>query len=303
MAELPELDRRILDLLSLYQTTAGAWPRLRTLAERLGVTRRHVRRRLAALESAGHVARQQTWERGDDPGWAIRGQQSRQPGRQTSNLYVLGPLGHGETRKPSSTPRTSLESCPTSKPSTDHKPVGGTTPASGEHVLGVDADVWPAYADYRYYRGPGRRAPTPPSRGDPGRMELTVPKSDRLDRDPTTSQILGTIRAGLGDAEVIETRRHPVYRNSYGRTIDLETCTPAALHGAYVDLRYGNGKRQAAIGGRAMSDPTLFVKLADLGVSAVISGEPWSSWAPLRCWPALAVVMLHDRNHNLVRNR
>ncbi len=91
---------------------------------------------------------------------------------------------------------------------------------------------------------PGRRAPAvEQSYADPP-VEVSIPKGDRLDHQPTKDEILDTLRAGLGDVEVIDVRKHPTYRNSYGREVDLKTCTPAALHGAYKDLLYGKRKKK-----------------------------------------------------------
>jgi DNA-binding transcriptional ArsR family regulator len=228
VADLSELDQRILDLLGVYQTAAGAWPRLRTLAERLGVSRRHVRRRLAQLETAGYVTRQTTLERGDDPGWAVRGLDSRAPGRQTSNLYrldhVLGPLGHAEMQKTSSTPRTRPESCPTGKPSTDHLPVEGQGVAhdGGEDgdVLGVDAEVELAAAPAV----------------EPRKVVLDPAQCDTWNHDPTEPELRGVLAAAFGDGAKVEVIPHPTYTTARGRVIDLETCSVDDMHQALDQL-------------------------------------------------------------------
>lgn len=250
--ELSDLDRRILAVLGGYDP-ARVWPSLRTIAQRAGASTRHTRRRLAELEALGEVERVPVFERSSDAEWRRRGARPSNPGRQTSNTYRLP----SKSRQCPPPPDMASDNPPAQPPGHEKAMSGGREVSEAEavskagvaddhgDVRGVDDDVWPAYADYRYYRGPGRRS----SRAEPWTprdrpIELQVPKVDRLDHDPTKGEILEAIWGGLGPAEVIKDRRHPTYRNSYRRVVDLETCTPAALHGAVIDLQYGTGKRK-----------------------------------------------------------
>jgi hypothetical protein len=94
---LTDLDRRLLDVLAAHQGPGGIYPTVGRLAGVVGCSRRHARRRLAELESAGLVERVAVHERPDDAEWTRRGRPSQGPGRQTSNSYRLTgrPLGHG----------------------------------------------------------------------------------------------------------------------------------------------------------------------------------------------------------------
>jgi DNA-binding transcriptional MocR family regulator len=88
-ADLLPLDHQILGLLAAHDGPAGICPSLARVADKLGVSRRHVRRRLAELEAAGLVERVAVFERDDDPEWQRRGRRPSHPRRQTSNSYRL----------------------------------------------------------------------------------------------------------------------------------------------------------------------------------------------------------------------
>jgi hypothetical protein len=123
--ELQPIDHRILGAMAALQGPEGICPSMRRLAEMVGVSPRHTRRRLVVLEGHGRVERVPVFELDDDPEWQRRRRRSNHPGRQTSNSYRLTspcppPPGHelstGSERLPSSTPRTwpqnSEEPCP-----------------------------------------------------------------------------------------------------------------------------------------------------------------------------------------------
>jgi hypothetical protein len=257
---LSDRHRKLLSLLRsrAHRDAAGRlvswWPQAKLAAE-LGVSVRTLQNMLADLREPTSDPRHPTAK---PPGRRLglirvepttyRDASTRRH-RLGGNLYVLvEPCQHATSRDPVSAAHVNTQAnavaClnkgePTATPVEGQ---GSVSTGEGEHATA--SEVWPAYADCRYYSGPGRRAAAPPLRGDPWRVELQVSKDDQFDHQLKASEILGVIRAGLGGAEVLDVRRHPTYRNSYGRTVDLETCTPAALHGALIDLQYGNGQKR-----------------------------------------------------------
>jgi hypothetical protein len=106
------IDRRIGALLLSYNGQRGIWPSTAELGRQLDVHRRYVRMRLAYLERLGYIERLPVHETPHDPEWTRRGRPSRNPGRQTSNAYLVfagpgefrGPLGTGpsDARHPNS---------------------------------------------------------------------------------------------------------------------------------------------------------------------------------------------------------
>jgi DNA-binding transcriptional MocR family regulator len=144
--ELLPIDHRILGAMAAHAGPEGICPSLRRMAELVGVTRRHVRRRLAVLESLGLVERVPVFELPDDPEWQRRRRRPSHPGRQTSNSYRLTsgcptPLGHelstAPERLPSSTPRTWPEN--SEKPCPPLKAKSGAAPQWWESIEVRDA--------------------------------------------------------------------------------------------------------------------------------------------------------------------
>jgi hypothetical protein len=108
----------------------------------------------------------------------------------------------------------------------------------------VEPEPWPTDAAGRYLP-----------------VKLHAPESERLDHDPTASEILATLRAGLGDLEAVAVRPNeqvdrmtpgeladwhralsqpappaPTYRTARGRVIDLASCSTDDLHRALDQL-------------------------------------------------------------------
>ncbi len=266
--ETAELDRRLLDTLAAHEGPAGICPRVPRLASLLDVSVSTVQRSLRRLVEAGLIERVPVYERDDDVEWKQRlaaGFCGERPRRQTSNSYRVTP-GPGVTPKTKSAAQTPVSRVVRDTPERGDlstPPVGGTTPASDDDEQDRDTGVahcqapgecWPAYANDLYYQGPGRLAAPPRRRqlADPP-IALHVPKAEQLDHDPKQSEILAALRAGLGEAEVLEVRRHPTYRNTWGKTLDLETCSAKALHGAVVNLEHGDPAKKKPKKGRAES--------------------------------------------------
>jgi hypothetical protein len=238
VADLEELDHQLLALLAGYGPR-GIWPRIPELAAKLHCSTRTVQRHLRRLESAGMVRRLPVFERPDDPNWTVRGRRIQHLGEQVSNTYVLtfGASDPGDTSNPgdmlAEQPKRPESLSPLYHGKPQSQPVegqGGDDVEQHDDVTGVTSEVWPAYADSRYYSGPGRRAPTVERQHADPPVQLHVPKRDQLDHQPKDAdEILGILRAGLGDVETVRVSKHPTYATARGREIDLETCSAEDL--------------------------------------------------------------------------
>jgi hypothetical protein len=247
-ADRPGLSDRQRELLSLlransHRDRAGRLVSFWTqpqLASKLGLSVRTLRRLLDDLREPGSDPRHPA----DRPPGRRLGLVKVEPTRREpvvggrvygTNLYVLveswpvgltsgdvanlqvAPEGHEKTG--SDLRESSSRGLSKQEPQADHQPVEG---------LGVDdgelSEPWPV--------------------GDDGHLEpvaLHVPKVDQLDRAPGQRKILDTITAGLGDARVLEIRRHDgkpsaTYTTARGREINLETCSLDDMHLALDQL-------------------------------------------------------------------
>ncbi len=201
---LGDLDRRLLDALAAHQGPGGIYPTVGRLADVVGCSRRHARRRLAVLESEGLVERVAVHERPDDPEWARRGRRGQGRGRRTSNSYGLagGPLGHAPAAAPVDVlgPRTSTNRESAAQP-LGHAP-GDVLARSVSEATTVSRDTIGAASL------------------EPIEFAVEPPAALQRGRDPSQAEIMATLEQGFGSAEVEQ-----VYPNQLART-------PAAFHQA-----------------------------------------------------------------------
>jgi DNA-binding transcriptional ArsR family regulator len=203
------LDRRILAVLGGFGQ-GRAWPTMRTIAHRVGVSPRHVRRRLAVLEAAGLVERVPVFERTDDAEWQRRGGRPNYPGRQTSNTYRLPCPGAPDMA------------------SSNH---AGQPPGHADSMSALESEGG-ADGGYQGTTDEDELALTPPEL-----IEVAVepPASVLLDHRPDVGEVLDVLGRAFGEVLVLE--GPATYLTARGRLIDLATCSADDLDLAVEQLQ------------------------------------------------------------------
>lgn len=171
---LTDLDRRLLHALADHQGSGGIYPTMGRLAELVGRSPRHVRRRLAVLQDAGLVERVAVRELPSDAEWRRRRQQSRGPGRQTSNSYRLGADVRGA-------PDTAFPEAAAQPPGHD---TGDVRPRSVSEASTVSRDTIGAASL------------------EPIEFPVEPPAALQLADDPKQSEIVATLERGFGGVQV-----------------------------------------------------------------------------------------------------
>jgi DNA-binding Lrp family transcriptional regulator len=235
------VDHRLLQALAGYGPRA-IYPSVPELARRVGYSPRWVQKRLDYLEAHGHLERVAVYELPGEPDWDVRGRRIEHKGRQTSNTYRLRPefTPPGELQSAAETPvnsgKTAAQtpvsrqvvstriSSPLEQPEANHTTVTQEPPQHGEQqdeFTGV-ADPWPTDASGRF---------------QPVAIGPAITRERERNDGPSRDELLDRLEA-LGPVQVVQEWQHPIWRNRWGRQVDLETCTPAALHGAVIELLY-----------------------------------------------------------------
>ncbi len=171
---LTDLDRRLLHALADHQGSGGIYPTMGRLAELVGRSPRHVRRRLAVLHDAGLVERVAVHELPSDAEWRRRRQQSRGPGRQTSNSYRLAT----DVRGPPDMPNRNAAAQPPGHAQPDVRPrsVSEATTVSRDTIGAASLE--------------------------PIEFAVEPPAALQLDRDPGQAEIVATLEQGFGGVQV-----------------------------------------------------------------------------------------------------